>query len=53
MAADQGEVYMSNPGQTVVSYPRPCKEVTEQICLVETVSSLHEARCCVIHMEDL
>ena len=40
---------MSNPA---VSYV-PCKEVAEQICHVETVSSLHEARYCVIQVEDL
>ena len=50
MAADQSEVYMSN---LVNHCELPCKEMAEQICHVETDSSLHEARYCVIKVVDL
>ena len=50
--ADQGEVYMSNPGQTVVSYSVR-KWLNRSAMLKESPVRLHEARYCGIQVEDL
>ena len=53
MAADQDEVYMSNPGQTVVSY-LVRKWLNRSAMSKQSPSARqHEAGYCVIQMVDL
>ena len=50
-AADRSELYMNNPGQTIVCYQLITVRMAEQICHVQTVSSLRLGK--VLQVVDL
>ena len=49
--ADQGEVYRSNPGQTVVSYP--VRKWLNSAAMLKQSPDCIKARYCVIQVLDL